>query len=105
MMAMPFVAVIFGWPAVIVSVLLTLAGIGATRWGFVLAGAVLGTPFLLYLFLTPRFQWVALLVAVLYFASAGAVAHRGRAIALALTAPFVALAAFVAWLVINQRAG
>jgi hypothetical protein len=42
---------------------------------------------------------------VLYFASAGAVAHRSRVIALALTAPFVTLAAFVAWLVINQRAG
>jgi hypothetical protein len=105
MKAMPLVAVIFGWPAVIVSVLLTLAGIAATRWSLVLAGAVLGTPFLLYLFLTPRFRLVALLVAVLYFASAGAVAHRSRAIALALTAPFVVLAAFVAWLVMNQRAG
>lgn len=102
---MPFVAVIFGWPAVMASILLTLAGIMSARWSLVLAGAAVGSPFLFYLFLTPRFRWVALPVAVLHFAAAGAVARRSRAAACVLVAPFVALAAVVAWHVINQRVG
>ena len=51
-------------------------------------------PFLFYLFLTPRFQWVAPPVAVLLFLAARAVARRRHRTALVMVAPYVGLAAF-----------
>jgi hypothetical protein len=101
----PFVAVVFGWPAVIVSILLALGGIAARRSKMVLAGAIVACPFLFYLFLTPRLRWVAPPVAVLLFLAARAVARRRYRTALAMVAPYVGLAVFVAWLVVNQGAG
>src|SRR6267142_5467519 len=98
---MPLVAVVFGWPAVITSIVLTLAGIAASRWRLVLGGAVVGSPFLFYLFLTPRFGSVALPAALLHFAAVPAVARGHRVAALALAAPFVALAMVVAQLVLR----
>jgi len=101
---MPVVAVVFGWPAVISSILLTLTGIAVARWQVVLGGAAVGSPFLFYLLLTPRFRLVALPVALLHFGAAVAVAHGRRVAAFALVAPFVALAAIVAALVRSQYA-
>ena len=101
---MPVVAVVFGWPAVISSILLTLAGIAAARWQVVLGGAAVGSPFLFYLLLTPRFRLVALPVALLHFGAALAVARGRRVAAFALVAPFVAMAAIVAALVRAQYA-
>jgi hypothetical protein len=102
---MELVAVVFGWPAVITSVLLTLRGIAISRWRLVIAGASLGSPFLFYLFLTPRFRLVALPVALLHFGAAQAVARSHRVAALALVAPFVVLAFVVAALVLRQYTG
>ena len=102
---MPFVAVIFGWPAVIASILLALGGIAATRSKIVLAGAIAACPFLFYLFLTPRLRWVAPPVAVLLFLAARAVTGRHHRTALGMVAPYIGLAVFVAWLVVNQGAG
>ena len=99
---MPLVAVVLGCPAVITSILLTLAGIAASRWRLVLTGAAVGSPFLFYLFLTPRFRLVALPVALLHFGAAQAIARGYRVAALAFAAPFVALAMVVATLVLRQ---
>ena len=101
----PLVAVVFGWPAVIASILLTLAGIAVSRSRLVLGGAVVGSPFLFYLLLTPRFGWVAPPVALLHFGAALAVARGYRMTALACVAPFLTLAVVVAELVLRQHAG
>jgi hypothetical protein len=100
--SLPLVAVVFGWPAVIASITLASVGVSLGSWRVALAGALLGSPFLFYLFATPRFRWVALVVALLYLGSARAVAGLNRALALAMAAPFVILAVFVAWTVLNQ---
>ena len=89
----------------IVSILLALGGIVATRSKMVLAGAIVACPFLFYLFLTPHLQWVAPPVAVLLFLAARAVARWRHRTALVMVAPYVGLAVFVAWLVVNQGAG
>lgn len=99
---MPLVAVVFGWSAVVTSIVLTLAGIAVSRWHLVLGGAVVGSPFLFYLFLTPRFRLIAVPVALLYFGAAWALARGYRLAALALVAPFVALAMVVAQFVLGQ---
>ena len=86
----------------IASVALTLVGIATTRTKMVLAGAVVACPFLLYLFLTPRFRLVAPAAAVLLFFAVRAAARRQRGKALLLVAPYFGLAVFVAYLVGNQ---
>ena len=93
---------IFGWPAVLASVALALVGIATTRTKTALAGAIVACPFLFYLFLTPRFRWVALSAGVLLFLAVRATARRQRGRALLFFAPYVGLAVFVAWLVGNQ---
>jgi hypothetical protein len=98
----PIVAVILGWPAVIASIALALAGIATARTKMVLAGAIVACPFLFYLFLTPRFRWVAPLAAAPLFLAVRAAARRQRGTALLLVAPYVGLALFVAYLVVNQ---
>jgi hypothetical protein len=98
----PFVAMLFGWPAVVLSLGLTLTGIAAGRWRPVFAGALVAGPFLLYLFGTPRIGWVSPVVGALYLGSAQAVARARLGLALALVMPFVILASFVAWLVLTQ---
>jgi hypothetical protein len=96
------IPMIFGWPAVITSILFMSIGIARMRWEFVLVGALSASPFLLYLFLTPRFQWVALPVAALLFGASRSVARGHSRAALAMVVPFVGLAVFVAWGVVNQ---
>jgi hypothetical protein len=99
---LPFVTVIFGWPAVIASVALALAGIVTAHTKMVCAGAVVACPFLFYLFLTPRFRWVAVPVAALLFLAVRATSRRQRGKAFLLIAPYVVLAVLVAYLVANQ---
>ena len=98
----PFVAVLFGWPAVVLSLTLTLTGIAVGRWRVALAGTLIGSPFLFYLFGSPRIGWLSLVIGALYLGSAQAVARSQRALALAMATPFMLLAGFIAWLVLNQ---
>lgn len=100
--ALPLVAVIFGWPAVIASITLLLVGVARGRWRVALTGGLIGCPFLLYLFASPRIGWRALIVGVLYLGSSQAVAQAHRGLAFAMALPFIGLAGFVAWLVLNQ---
>jgi hypothetical protein len=98
----PFVAMLFGWPAVVLSLALTLTGVAGGRWRVALAGTLIGIPFLLYLFGSPRIGWRSVVVGVLYLGSAQAVARSRLALAFAMVMPFVLLASFIAWLVLNQ---
>ena len=102
---MALIAIVFGWPAVVTSVLLTFTGIAMSRWRLAVGGAAAGSGFLFYLFVTPRFRWIALPVALLHFGAAWAVKRGHRLAALDLAAPFVALAILVAALVLGQPAG
>ncbi len=97
----PVVAVALGWPAVIVSIGLVLVGVVLRREKIALAGAIAGCPFLLYLVAAPRIGWLALIVGALYLGSSQAVARSRRGLALVMATPFVVLAGFVAWMVIN----
>ena len=99
---LPLVAVVFGWPAVIVSITVLLVGVARERWRVALTGALIGCPFLLYLFASPRIRWLSLIVGALYLGSSQAVAQAQRGLALAMAAPFIGLVGFVAWLVLNQ---
>jgi len=60
---MTFIEIIFGWPAVFASIVLTSAGIAIRSWMVALVGAIIAAPFMLYLFGTPRFMLVVVPVA------------------------------------------
>lgn len=95
-------AILLGWPAVIASIGLVLTGIVRGRSRATLMGGLWGCPFLLYLFASPRIGLPAVSVGLLYLGSSHAVAQSRRILALAMAAPFVLLAGFVARLVLTQ---
>jgi hypothetical protein len=101
----PIVAVVFGWPAVIASILLAVFGVAAGRSRLVLSGAVVACPFLIYLFMTPRLGWIVPPVAALFFLASTAVARGRRLTGFLLLAPYIGVVLFVAYLVARQQAG
>lgn len=98
----PLVAVMLGWPAILTSIALVFVGIARRRVRVAVVGGVLGLPFLLYLFASPRVGRLSLVVGALYLGSSLAVTQSRRGLAVAMATPFAALAGFVAWIVLNQ---
>jgi len=98
----PLVVVLFGWPVIILSVLVLVTGTLFKRAVWVLAGAILTLPFALYMGATPRFRLVGLFLPLLLLAAAYAVQRERRWLAWLLLLPHVAFAAWLAWSVYNQ---
>ena len=96
------IPILFGWPAVTAGLLLSAAGILARRPLFVLGGAILVAPFALYLGATPRFRFLGPLL-WLFLPVAAFILHRGMVrLAWLFLLPFTVLAAWLAWVVLNQ---
>ncbi len=73
---MHWAAIIFGWPAASTAIGASAAGL-LLRWPvLVLIGALVGLPFMYYLFATPRFWMFAALASLCHFAAVAAVARR-----------------------------
>jgi hypothetical protein len=90
-------AVVFGWPAVVMSVLVGSAGVFNGRWPWTLAGAIAGAPFLLSLSLASPLGWVVTVPVALSYAAAVRATYLGRAaMAWLFFAPMPALAVYVA---------
>ena len=102
---MAFVAIVLiGWPAMLASLCLLAWSISEDRPRTALAAALLGTPFLWYFSLSPRFTYIAPLALCAYYAVPVAIAYRRRVVALACAAPFVALVLSAAWFVARSWA-
>jgi hypothetical protein len=78
------------------SILAGVLGVIVRRWTWVVGGALAGSPFLFYLSLTPRFGWVAVLVAASYVGAAVATYRQSVWRAWLLLAPMLLLVAYVA---------
>ena len=100
---MSIVEVICGWPAVFASTSLTVAGITRRSAVMARAGAVIATPFMIFLFFTPRFRLIALPVLVAHYVTAYALRRDRRVVAAALSAPFIVLASYVFLLAATAR--
>jgi hypothetical protein len=98
----PLVAVMLGWPAVLMSIVLVFFGIARRRVRVAVVGGVVALLFLLYLFASPRVGWLSLVVGAVCLGSSLAVARSHRGLAVAMAMPFAALAGFVGWIVLNQ---
>jgi hypothetical protein len=95
--------VICGWPAVLASTLLTIAGITRRSAMIARAGAMIASPFMIFLFFTPRFRLIALPVLFAHYATAYALRRDRRVVAAAFFAPFIVLASYVFLLAATAR--
>jgi hypothetical protein len=94
--------ILFGWPFIILSILASAAGILTKRAAWLLLGAFLAVPFAFYIGGTPRFRIVGFFLPLLHLAAALAVQKGWRRLAWLFILPYVALAAWLAWTVLNQ---
>ena len=96
-------AVVFGWPTVVVSLVLAAAGIVFRLPALLFGSAVFAAPFSYYLSGAER--WVALPASAIPFvlvAGAYAVKHRLDWLAWCLLTPFLGVAIWLAVVVVSQ---
>ena len=91
------VQMIFGWPFVALSLIVSVIGIIFNRYGLVLIGVLLIIPFCYYLNATPRFSGVALLLPIFQTGSAWAVKEENETWSWVLLMPTVAI---IMWLIV-----
>ena len=84
---MHWAAIVFGWPGAITSIAVSTVGLLVQRVVLVVIGALVGLPFMFYLFATPRFWLLAVVAAPCHFAAAAAVARRWKLLAWLLFVP------------------
>jgi hypothetical protein len=87
---------LFGFPAVIVSLLISVIGVWKEKPWLVLIGAVLFLPFSYYLFGSPALHGFPALLPLSYFGSAAAVYAKKKALAWILLLPAFLVSLWVA---------
>jgi hypothetical protein len=96
------VQIIFGWPAIILSLLATLSGLIWKRFWLLLVAAVLFFPFSLYLSGFPAVRVLGLFLPVFQLGAALAVRARKLPFAWVLASPVFIVSALLAYLVLSQ---
>jgi hypothetical protein len=88
--------VLFGWPFMILAILVMITGIVLKKAAWILVGALLSIPFSLYLAATPRFRLVGIILPLFNLAAAYVVRRNRRWLAALLIVPFIAVALWLA---------
>lgn len=94
------VQIIFGWPAIITSILLSLAGVALKRPAFLVAAAVIGIPFAAYL--TAGYHLPGLVLPLFQLGSAYALKRQMTSLAWLLNAPLIVVATLLGYAVLTQ---
>ena len=98
-----FAQILFGWPFIIISLLLAITGVIMKRPGLLVAAALFFTPPAWYLSGYPFIRWFGLLLPAFILGAAYYV-RRGKAgIALLLLSPSILVSAWLAFLVMAQN--
>lgn len=95
-------AVVFGWPAIMVAVGLSVAGIVRKKPKWLVVAAIIVIPFSFYLAGSPKFRWVGLMFPLLLGIAAIAVKRDRIPVAWLLLAPFVGVSGWLAVIVMSQ---
>jgi hypothetical protein len=96
------VQIIFGWPAIITSLVLSVAGLVLRKpWLLVIAG-VLAIPFSWYLSGYPAIRTPAALLPLFQFGAAWALQREKKALAWILLAPLATITVVLAVVVLRQ---
>jgi hypothetical protein len=94
------VQIVFGWPAIIIAILLSLAGVWQKKPGLLIASAIVSVPFTYYV--SNGFRSPLVLLPVLELGAAFALKRQANRIAWLLTAPLLIVAAVLAYTVLTQ---
>jgi len=93
------VQIIFGWPAIITSILLSIAGVWLRKPFLLVTAGIVCIPFSYYL---SGYRVPAVILPFFQFGSAYAVMRQKNLIAWLLTAPIVIIALVLAYVVLTQ---
>lgn len=94
-----FIQIIFGWPAIITSILLSIAGVWFKKPVLLVVAGVVCLPFTYYL---SGFRTPAAILPLFQFGSAYAVTRQKNLIAWLLLAPLVIISGILAYAVLTQ---
>jgi hypothetical protein len=97
-----FLIAIFGWPGILASLALGVAGILLKKPWLTLSGGIVVIPHVIYLIGSPFIGLGALVLPLLYGGAALAVCYRRPWIAGALLLPQIALEIWLAYIVLTQ---
>ena len=95
-------AIVFGWPAILTSIALSVTGIVRKRPSWLGAAAVLALPFSFYLIGSPLFRWFGLALPFILAGAGVAIYYHHTRVAWVLLAPFVGVSGWLAIMVINE---
>jgi len=94
------VRIIFGWPAIITSILLSVAGVWLKKPALVVASGIVCIPFTYYI--SNGFSTPAFLLPFFAFGSAYAITRQKNRVAWLLIAPIFIVAVVLAYIVLTQ---
>jgi hypothetical protein len=93
------VQIIFGWPAIITSILLSIAGVWMKKPGLLVAAGIVCMPFSYYL---SGYHLIAVILPFFQFGSAYAITRQQNVLASLLIVPIVVIAVVLAYIVLTQ---
>lgn len=93
------VPIVFGWPAILTSISLSLAGVWLKKPALLVAAGIVCLPFTYYL---SGIRASAVLLPMFQFGSAYAITRRSNGIAWLLIAPLIGIAVLLAYAVLTQ---
>jgi hypothetical protein len=93
------VQIIFGWPAIITSILLSIAGVWLKKPALLVTAGIVCIPFTYYL---SGFRTPAVVLPLFQFGSAYAVTRQKNLLAWLLLLPLVVIAVVLAYAVLTQ---
>jgi ABC-type phosphate transport system permease subunit len=93
------VQIIFGWPAIITSILLSIAGVWLKKPALLVTAGIVCIPFTYYL---SGFRTPAVVLPLFQFGSAYAITRQKNLIAWLLILPIIMIAAVLAYVVLTQ---
>ncbi len=94
------VPIVFGWPAIMIAILLSIAGVWLKKPGLLIASAIVSVPFTYYV--SNGFRSPLLLLPVFELGAAYALVRQSNKIAWLLIAPLLIVAAVLAYTVLTQ---
>lgn len=93
------VQIVFGWPAIITSILLSIAGVWLKKPALLITAGIVCIPFTYYL---SGIRAPAVILPLFQFGSAYAIRRQKDQIAWLLIAPIIIIAALLAYAVLTQ---
>ncbi|MCX6033842.1 MAG: hypothetical protein NTV38_02525 [Chloroflexi bacterium] len=96
------VQIIFGWPAILVSLALCIAGLLSKKVPLVVIGALLFVPPAWFLSGYPRVYWLGPLLPIFLLGAAYALHRKNMLLAWLLTLPAIVVSAWLAVIVLTQ---